>query len=318
MTKTIGATSNYPVSGEYLPSGLHEGTGKVYASGDFDPSRMIDASGAIAASKNPDISLGLAGSIMFAISRSPDVSRVFEMSEGYDGTQIGISWVFQMTKTVGATLNYSASDEYLESNLFAVSSLPNVTRTVDISGDFNPSRAISASDAVVASQYPRVSREFGPTEAWRGTAQFEVSSAIIASDVFLESRFFIASNLFTATVYKEVQPEQKRSAGASRTMTSIFAFAGGFMGLLGIGALILFFLRRNNSLTEVGDEMGYETDGQNLGLSDSEVETSDDWQIDDFDQAINAAFEGSASALVTEIGMDADDALFSSACDEIF
>jgi hypothetical protein len=55
-----------------------------------------------------------------------------------------------------------------------------------------------------------------------------------------------------------------------------------------------------------------------MDVSDSDTSQDDDWSIDEFDRAVECAFDSGPSAYVTNITPTTSDQLFPSDCDVIF
>jgi hypothetical protein len=125
---------------------------------------------------------------------------------------------------------------------------------------------------------------------------------------------FFESDEFTASLYQGNVDEQsnvKLSIGTS-VVASIGAAAG--LGLLALMAI--FFMKRRGRQFMSGDVAHYETEAQAIELTESDSENDgDDWDADNFDRAIESAFE--ANIELTQIESNASDGLFMSAYDEL-
>jgi hypothetical protein len=131
------------------------------------------------------------------------------------------------------------------------------------------------------------------------------------SNVVFQSDYFTPSN---CQGNADEQSNSKQSMGTS-VIASIGAVAG--LGLLAV--LAIFFMKRRREQFMSGDALPYETEGQSIEFTESDCEgdgDGDDWDADNFDRAIESAFEGNVD--LTQIESNASDGLFMSGYDEVF
>jgi hypothetical protein len=128
---------------------------------------------------------------------------------------------------------------------------------------------------------------------------------------------FDSSHDFTASVF-EGRSDEEASSSWPWQVRFVTGIAIGLLLLLALIPLSLFVIRRRGNREASEEALDYETEANAMDVSDGDTSQDDDWVMDEFDYAVECAFNGGPSAYVTNIAPTTGNQLFPSDCDEIF
>jgi hypothetical protein len=284
-------------------------------SDNFAPSVNPKRSLALTSSESAFESAGLAGTPKEANSEVFVASRLAN-SVSFDGTAFVATGIHGESDAPGGTGLYLVSDSYNFTNDLAASGEPfEATDAVEVSSPL-AGTGFGRTETNRESQFIALSAKHGDTWDLTASGQFAASRQLVASLAY-RSQVFDASDYFTASVFVSHVDEKAGGSGGGQ-VPFVTGITIGLLSLLALIPLSLFLIRRRGKRDASEDALGYETEANAMDVSDSDTSQDDDWSIDEFDRAVECAFDGGPSAYVTNIAPTTGDQLFPSDCDEIF
>jgi hypothetical protein len=240
------------------------------------------------------------------------------ISEQIVSTQSGVSVAIAISDVLDVSANDIATEQFELTDSAVVSQV--VVGTVDVS--FFASVNLSVTELNAAAQPSDELIGTANLISTRGvlvTAGFAGSTEVGASSYVDISRDFALSDDFTASVFfgedARGQGAGKGYGGKISASALAGAGAGAVAGLLLVVGGVVFALKRyrRNIVTDLGMEYEAEAKGVDLQDSESGEEQDEDWDVHDFERAIESAFDDP-----TQVAPDVGSQPFPSDCDELF
>jgi hypothetical protein len=253
-------------------------------------------------------------------------------------TQVEVSNAFDISGSIANSLPHGESVVLAPSGAFE-SLLLAGSDTVRFSGQFADSSPLFLSEGLKMSDVVHISEGFKSfgfvTKVFyrsipligsgvvQATAALTLSTGLnetddlIVSNIYELTGFAAASDEFTASILVGAGANGAKAQSGLSVATPAGAAIGAIAGLgLLVAALVVVMKRRKrDQITDCG--MEYETEGKSVEVqcSDSGDEQSEDWDVHDFDDAIESAFDGEGP---TQVLCSTSDHFFGSDCDELF
>jgi hypothetical protein len=338
-SKSPRQSAQYDRSDGFSSHQFHEsvnilGSGSIIETAKHFPSDALDET------KSPTDSMILDESRVGYASHRIAKSETFS-SQGFNSSEEAKeSQLIDGSASESLSNHIAPTIEFLESIIFDESQTEHVSKRFDETKVFDvgeteifssnqlyQSHDIHETEHFISNQFD-ASIEIHETKSFNTTLSYDKTDDLVStiacqeSFVFQESLIYpsnsmIRTEIWTASEYLN-EPAMQKSSETIILQTREFAvlIAGIFLALIAIVILVMIKRRRGNAQSTV-ESISYETELQQIDVTQDESDTlEDNWEMEDFDQAVASAFDTGLSDVQTWDG--SIEPVFPSEADELF